>query len=57
MATFIYYQILGNTLTLKLKSHENISSILPIDIHGVINTCMSPGPYTNLKSTCKRVTT
>ena len=32
MTKFIYYQILANTLILKLKRNENVSAILPIDI-------------------------
>ena len=48
MAKFIYYQILANTLIIKLKQNENISVHFPIDILlMVINICLALGPYTN----------
>ena len=57
MATFIYYQILANTLIiLKLRMNENIIAILPINILLTVMVSYTfvsdPDPYTSLNSTC-----
>ena len=45
MAKFIYYQILANTLILKLKQNENISVLFSywysLNGSGVINMCLA----------------
>ena len=52
-AKFIDYHILANTLILKLKYNENVSTILPIDILlKDMNFCQAPGLHVNLNLTC-----
>ena len=56
MAKFIYYQILAHRLILKLKYHENLTTILPIDILWMVMESLTfvwhLGPFANLNSTC-----
>ena len=48
---FIDFQILADTLIIKVKLNENINVILS-NGRRVINICLVPGPCSNLISTC-----
>ena len=56
IAKFIDYQILADTLIIKVEKNEKHKCHsfywYSISGRGVINICLAPGPYTNLNLTC-----